>query len=248
MGLARTKHQALVLPSGSDVSTIGPWGPDFGTPNGDALPIALDIGLDTLTTEYEGPGIVFDIGLETLDATFEGPGLVFDFGNVTLDADYVAGANTAVNDGPDNWTNQGNTTGLRNGVEASRAGQVAATTDANLHLTYANPSGGLEAFTISTVELRYDTRQTGTVLNNGGLHHEYRIGSSGAWTSLEVFAGNIDNNPKAYDITAAIAGSWTNINALEVRVRAVLGTATNLVTCFCDAVELRIVASKTITP
>lgn len=224
-------------------------GPDFGD------------GSDDNTVSCQGELLItnanptYDVHIVQGEAAFTDSTVSFepilsctgDVSELAEVATILVGANTVANDGPDNWTNPNNATGTRQGSEASRVGQLAASTDANLHLTYQDFSGtDLDSFTITTVNLRYDTRQTGTALNNGGLHHEYRIGNSGAWTSLEIFTGNGDNDPKSYDITSAIGGSWANVDAVEVRVRAVLGIGTNLVTCFCDAVELQVVAAKTI--
>jgi len=155
------------------------------------------------------------------------------------------GSNAAVNDGPDNWTNPNNANGLANGTSATRAGQAVASTDANLRLNYVNFGATITGnFTITIVQLDYYVAQAGTALGNGGLILEYRL-AVGAWTTLATYTGNVDflAVPDSYDITAAVAGSWTSINNLEVRVRAVLGLATNLVTCSVDAVRLGLEAT-----
>lgn len=220
------------------------WGPDFGGANGDNPTCIGEVDLESIAVTYNNDclGTIDDY---TANVTYELNTCQCGQQSLIYDVIYLAGSNAANNDGPDNWTNPNNANGLRDATEASRAGSLGGV-EGNLRLTYPDPSGGLPDFTISTVELRFDTRQTGTALNNGGLHHEYRIGAVGGWTSLEIFTGNVDNDPKTYDITAAIGGSWTNINDLQVRVRAVLGATTSLVTCFCDAVELRITATRTI--
>jgi hypothetical protein len=234
----------LLPGSGGGASGTVAWvpGENDGTPFNSTGAVALTNVDPTFDLACLG---TFDSFIASI--SYDAVTCVGDVVTLVYDAIWLAGPDAAVNDGPDNWTNPNNATGLRDATEASRAGQLLATTDANLRLTYADPSGGIETFTISTVELRYDTRQTGTSLNNGGLTHEYRIGGAGAWTTLETFTADVDNNPKTYDITTVIGGSWTNINDLQVRVRAVLDLATNLVTCFCDSVELRIVATKTVS-
>lgn len=226
--------------SGSGTAQVE-WEPNAG----DNLTCAGEIDLDSIATIYSNDCLA-TIDTYVVNQTYEVNTCQCAQQTLIYDVVYLAGSDAANNDGPDNWTNPNNANGLRDAAEASRTGSIGGV-EGNLRLTYPDPSGGLPDFTISLVELRYDTRQTGTALNNGGLHHEYRIGAAGGWTSLEIFTGNVDNNPKTYDITAAIGGSWTNINDLQVRVRAVLGATTSLVTCFCDAVELRIVAQRTIS-
>lgn len=240
MKLARTRHQAI-----RNVSAGGAvqWGPDFGGTDGDQFGAVADLALTTLALDGGDLGAVADLTLE-LSATMEEMGCVANVSSISYDVDLTRGADSAVNDGPDNWTNPGNATGLQDSNEASRVGQVLVVTDANLRLGYADFSGGMETFNIGLVLLRFDTRQTGTAANNGGLHHEYRLVSGGAWTSLEVFTADVDNNPKTYDVTAAVGGDWAKLNALEVRVRAVLPTGTALVNCFCNAVHVTVSADK----
>ena len=238
-------YYPLPFPSGGSGAVTIAWGPDFGGADGDGFEVTAAVTVDDMAATYEiltaTAAVSYDaaITLELLTASTNLDELVYA-------ADYNQGADSAVNDGPDNWTTPGSATGQRDGTETSRVGQLLASTDANMRLGYADPAGGIQTFTLTLVQLRYDTRQTGTVLNNGGLHHEYRL-DGGAWVSLEIFTGDINNDPIIYDITSAVGGDWAKINALEVRVRAVLGIGTNLVTCFCDAVELRFLASLTVT-
>lgn len=221
-------HIHSITKKGGSGAGTASWGPDFGGLDGDQFEVGSAISL--LMAPSFAP--------ITQSASIT---------ELRYDAVALRGADSAVNDGPDAWTNPTNATGLRNAVEASRAGQALVATDGNLRLGYADFTGGIENFTITLVQLRFDTRQTGTVLNNGGLHHEYRL-AAGAWTSLQIFVADIDNNPITYDITAAVGGDWAKLNALEVRVRAVLAVGTLLVSCLCDAVEVRVVSDRVIVP
>lgn len=211
-------------------SGVVAWGPDFGTPGGDTIGVVGTLSMPDLAVVYDA-------------MTCQGnlTELTYNTSSFSLRAD------VAVNDGPDNWTNPTNAQGAPDGTNATRVGQALAATDANLHLTYPNPSGGIETFTITDVTLTFTTRQSGTVLNNGGLVHEYRLAAAGAWTTLETIANDkaVDST---YNIFGAVGNSWANVNALEVRVRAVLGTATALVNITCDAVNATITANKTVVP
>jgi hypothetical protein len=225
------------------------WGPDFGGVNGDQLGVAAAVTLPNIEAAYEPVTVQGSATLTEVRGNYEPVTEVATITELRYDTAYLAGATTAANDGPDAWTSPNNAVGAR-GVagEASRVGQAVAATDANLRLNYADFGGGLETFTITAVSLRYDTRQTGTLLNNGGLHHEYRLVAAGAWTSLAVFTADVDNNPTSYDITADVGGDWSKLSALEVRVRAVLAVGTAAVTCFCDSVEVSVTANKVVTP
>lgn len=212
------------------------------------LHVPTDAGV-VLTDRAEGQMQQHQESGVRLDQRFNLSGLIKESGaklvQVSYDLTRFSGANAAVNDGPDNWTNPANAIGKRNDVAATRSGQVVALTDANLRLGYANFTDKTD-LTITQVRLLYSTAQSGTVLNNGGLHHEYRLAPADPWTSLQVFTGNHDStSPSAsdpYNITAAVGGDWSKLDALEVRVRAVLGVGTLAVACSCDAVEVEVLA------
>lgn len=195
---------------------------------------------------------VDDVRITTVTATFSP---TFQAGTAKLDpstlnmsAVITRGSNSMVNDGPDNFTNPTNAQGAVSDVAyATRTGQLTAATNANLRGNYQDFTGGIELFTISAVSLSFYALQEGTVLNNGGMHYEYRL-TGGAWTSLQIQTGTVDNvtTPATFDITAAVGGSWALLNALEVRVRAVLAIGTNLVTVSVDAVVVNITASRSV--
>lgn len=238
--LARTQGKAIRTEAGG--GGVVTWGPEFaGEPA-----VGAEVAADTMAAVYEGPSAIATVSHDAA-VTYANPAGIGTVTEVVYSATYDAGANSVANDGPDNWTGPNNATGTTDATNATRAGQALASTDANLRLGYANPSGGIETFTLTSVELRFWTAQSGTLVSNGGLHHEYRL-DGGAWVSLAVFTGDVTNSGTTYDITAAVGGDWAKINALEVRVRAVLGIGTNLVTCSVDAVTLHFTATKTVTP
>lgn len=183
----------------------------------------------------------------TLDGSSTPQAPALNMEQVKYDLNHQSGANVATNDGPDNFTNPTNAQGVRNLVNATRAGQLAAATNANLRLAYANHTAKTD-LAISLVELEFYVIQSGTTPNNGGMHLEYRL-DGGAWTTLASYVNNQDftSTPDTYDITTAVGGDWAKLDALETRVRVVLGTGTNLVSVGVDAVERHIVASVTDT-
>ncbi len=150
---------------------------------------------------------------------------------------------TATNIGGDNWTSVTNAQGTPDSSFATRAGQALSSTDGQIRCQM-QATGNKDELTIDAVTLRFYVEQTGTVLSNGGLELAWRIGNTGAWTTLATYTGNVDFAPAydEHDITGSIA-SWQNIRDVECRVRANLGTGTPLVNCRCDAVELHIEAS-----
>lgn len=150
---------------------------------------------------------------------------------------------TATSIGADAWTNLTNAQGAANGASATRAGQVLSTTSAELRGQFQS-IGLKESLNLSKVELRFYVAQAGTLLNNGGLALDYRKGSSGAWTNLITYTDNQNfiSSPRVFDMTA-IAPTWADAKALEVRVAVTLGIATSGVTCSVDAVDLHLEAS-----
>lgn len=144
------------------------------------------------------------------------------------------------------WTNvtnaQGDVSGsphatMTSNTLAARAGGVRLDYGAQFDKT---------ALTITKVELRYYTSQAGTALSNGNLRHMYQIGAAAAVT-LATHTGNVNflTTPESFDITAAIAGSWANVDALDALVEAQYALAPATITASLDAVHLYIEASVT---
>lgn len=155
------------------------------------------------------------------------------------DVTLFAGAATAVNDGPDNFTNPTNAQGVANATEATRAGSPTAAINATLRLTYTNMPSWLTSYTIEFVRLRFHFAQAGVVLGNGGVHVEYRTAAAGAWTTVLSTPNNNDNitSPLDQDITAIIGQDFTKLTDLETRIRATLPLASTA-TVRVDAIEL----------
>lgn len=151
---------------------------------------------------------------------------------------------TASSIGADAWTNIANAQGAANGSSATRSGQVLATTSSEMRCQFES-IGLKEQLTLNKVELRFHVAQAGTVLNNGGLALDYRLGNSGAWANLVTYANNQNfiAAPVVFDMTSIVGGSWANAKLLEVRVAVNLGIATSGVTCSVDAVRLHLEAS-----
>jgi hypothetical protein len=150
---------------------------------------------------------------------------------------------TASDIGTDAWTNLANAQGAADGSSATRAGQTLNATSAEMRCQFDTVSGKGQ-LTLDKVELSFYVAQSGTILNNGGLSLDYRIGSAGGWTNLVTYVNNQDflTTPVVFNLTAA-AITWANAGDVEVRVGADLVIATGGVTCSVDAVSLDIEAS-----
>lgn len=173
----------------------------------------------------------------------------FDIVQITYNFTTRVGADAAANLGPDNWTNPNNATGLNgsgNG-NATSAGEALNARTRSLQLGYPNfPNKG--PLTISTVRLHFYVEQAGTALNNGDLRLRYNVG--GGLVTLETITGNVSNlnSPRTFDITAAVGGSWTNLDALIAQVEHRTDAAENLITAAVNAVEVEIISSATQIP
>lgn len=147
---------------------------------------------------------------------------------------------TATNIGADNWNSITDAQGASDSSSATRSGQTLSATDAELRLQF-DLIEKKDALNIDGVKLHFYVSQSGTGLNNGGLSLDWRIGSSGPWTTLATYTNNQNfmTTPDTYDISSSIS-SWADISAVEARVRCNLGGATALVSCAVDAVQLHI--------
>ena len=123
-----------------------------------------------------------------------------------------------------------------------------AETHARLVLDFANPSGGIELFTITQADLNFYCAQSGTLLNNGGLTLEVWFG--GVMEASNTFTNNQDflTTPLSFDLDSIGFSTWTQVNSVQARILVDLGVATTLVTCSADAVELVIAANRVIVP
>jgi hypothetical protein len=164
---------------------------------------------------------------------------------IQYDLTHISGASAAANAGADNWTNINNATGTENTTNATCAGALAARTFI-AELTYADfPNKA--PLTISSVILRFYVEQAGTVLNNGDMRLLYNLGAG--FVTSETITGDVSNltagNSRNFDITAAIGGDWTKLNALQTRVEVRTDAAETLINAALDAVEVRVVAALT---
>ena len=165
---------------------------------------------------------------------------------ITYDLVHTSGANsvteTAIG-GRTDWTNDTNATGVRNGTNASIAGNAAGVRGGQLEFGFADLVNKAE-LAITSVTLKFYVRQAGTVLNNGDLKLKWRK-DAGAFVVLETVTGDINDLAagRSFDISASITG-WSDLDALQAAVsfEAALG---ELQTADCDAVEVVIVATVT---
>ncbi len=158
----------------------------------------------------------------------------------------LTGANASVEDvgGTSALANDANTYGIKDGTTGSMA-DTSATGAQNKTVRWQFPdlNAFVQSFVITKVELKQYTRWS-PGLTAADISVEYRIGS-GAWIVWEppdslTGSWNVLSAGFAIDITNAIAGSWANVNALEVRAvltdPASLGAGTGTLTI--DAWEL----------
>lgn len=159
---------------------------------------------------------------------------------------HTRGAKSAVNNGPQNWTNPGNaadgTAGVHNGTNATIAGQALAATDATLQLSYPTQNNR-SSLTITNVTLNFYVAQSGTVANNGNLILSYSTDGS-SFTTLETITGDVSSltTPRSFTISTT---SWTDIQNLITRARFNVGLGTALVNASVDAIEVVVTANHT---
>lgn len=137
----------------------------------------------------------------------------------------VTWANSATNDGPDNWTDAPNATGVPDGTVASLAGQLLASTDATLRLGFATGFGG-------NLQLRFHTRLTNTdPLVTSTLTHLWRIGG-GDWQELASYSSaDFLAEPDVHEIVTAPG-------TIELGVRVQFPSAASTESAEVDAVGI----------
>jgi hypothetical protein len=166
---------------------------------------------------------------------------------VVYDLNRRVGSNAVTNTGAQTWTNPTNAQGIHDGSNATHAGNLTAAHTAILSCEYVNHTNKT-ALTITQVNLHFYVSQSGTVLNNGDLRLRYNIGVGDV--TLETITGDVSSltTPRTFDITTAIGGDWSKLDALRTLVEHRTDIAENLINAACDAVELEIVASATQIP
>lgn len=167
-----------------------------------------------------------------------------DLVQVTYGLTRRVGSNAAANLGPDNVTNPNNANGIHDGTNATTAGNLTAARDFNLELSYANAVGKSElAITAASLSLYMSVSGDATGLQST-VTVSYDIGAG--YVVLETITGNFTNisTPRIYSLTG-ILDTWTEHDALKVKVRHQTIIAATLVAGTLDAVELEVSASKT---
>jgi len=151
------------------------------------------------------------------------------------------GSNTVTTAGS-NWVNPTNAQSANNAVLATFNGDTLVTHDGTLQLAYTDYTSKT-TLVISLVRLHFYVSTSGTTLNNGDLRLQYNIGASDVL--LEQITGNVAMGARVFDITAAIAGDWSKLDALVAKVRGRTGLTALLINYACDAVEVEVIASVT---
>lgn len=160
-------------------------------------------------------------------------------------ATWIQGATTAAGA---NWTNPTNAQGLRNGTNATLTDTATATVNGTLTLDpYPDPDSSLASWAITSVESRlYGVISNVSIATAATFVVQYSLNGTN-WFDLEnVTISNQDFsvNPKVEDLTAIVAGLWSNVNNLRFRITYTSTLLTQTATINIDAMELVVVALK----
>lgn len=156
-------------------------------------------------------------------------------------ANAVTEANGAC--GRQDFDTPANAQGLANGTLSTCASAALAARCGRLNLAYANFANKSE-LTITQVNLHFYYSQNSLLscVSTGGFNF------GGADTQLFSNAVNTVVNalttPQTYNITASVAGSWTDLDNLRTYVIAEIGALSPTEKVEVDAVELEVIASK----
>ena len=147
----------------------------------------------------------------------------------------------------DGWQNDANATGKHDGAVATLSGNVLNAQAGRLVLDFAE-FPDKSSLVIGSVQLEFYVRSQGTALNNGDLRLQWRKSPADSWTTLEIITDDVDalTTPRVFDLSGSIAG-WSDMDTIQAGVFAATDVAENLIQYQCDAVELRINASRTET-
>lgn len=211
-----------------------------GTVQTPALDLDASASGSPVTVE-QTPALDLDARL----AAFSGPAQTpaFDITQFVLALAGRYGAATATSSG-NAWTNPSNGAGIHDAALATHVGVLLDGHLAILTMAYADFTAK-SSLVISSVKLHFYVRQTGTVLNNGDLQLKYNLGAGNV--ALATYTGNVDflATPDTYDITAAVGGDWTKLDALTAIVHHTTDANEVLINAAVDAVELEVAASVT---
>lgn len=147
--------------------------------------------------------------------------------------------------GRTDWASDSNASGVNNSTMATFAAAATGARGGRLDLAYANYLNKTE-LTITKVELRFYGRVFNTVLNDADVRLQYNIGAGDV--TLETITGDADyrSTPKTHDITSAIGGDWSKLDAITThcRANAALGETWQ---AELDAVVVHVEANRTDT-
>lgn len=169
-----------------------------------------------------------------------------DIVQVVYNLSHRSGSNAATEaNGPcarQDFDTPANAQGLHNATVCACPGNALAARCGRLNMAYADFVGKSE-LTISQVQLHYYTNVTR--LLSASMTLGYNIGAGDV--TLEVVSATANNltAPRTHDITAAIGGDWSKLNALVSHVIADLAALALNDTVQVDAVELEVTASRT---
>lgn len=148
------------------------------------------------------------------------------------------------------WTNPTNAQGAPNGTLAAINGNGLAVRNGRLVLTYPATTGKT-TMTIDKVELWLYYQTIGAIGNIDNLYVRGWYtppGGTDPGTTLFQSSGAAKNaltTPDVIDISTFIAGSWTNIDNLDLFIDAQIPILSNGITLNVDAMLLKIYATRT---
>jgi len=204
----------------------------------------------TIVQRVSGTPLVADNVALDIDQRFAESGTVDNLAanlvQVTYALAHRRGATAVTNIGAFAWANPTNAQAENNGTTATMAGDTINARNGVLRFDYANLTGKTE-LVITNVTLRFYVSSTGTVAANGSLALLYRTDgvTTLGGTTLETITGDVALAARSFDITAAIAGSWTAIENLTCFVQGITDVAEGLINYAVDAVVVEITASVT---
>lgn len=162
---------------------------------------------------------------------------------------WVAGATTAVSSGAQAWATPANAQGGVDGTLATATDNNAlAAVNASLNLDpYPDPPATVRSLAIVRVRLLLYASGTSGTLGLPTRTAKYRLGT-GAYTDLESWtaAHNDLTIPRAYDITAARAWTWADIDAINTQATFASALAATQNNFAIDAFLIEVTATLTL--
>ena len=206
------------------------------------------IGATGTANEVHTPAVDIDASLRDAAAANMSQVPSFEMVRIQYDLNRRVGGNGSA-DVTGTWTNRANAEGIHNASDATSTGAVGAASR-KLRLDYANHTDKTE-LTISQVNLHIYVQSAG---NTGGLlgsvTMSYNIGAgevipSGWNARTDTF--DFTTTPATIDITSAIGGDWSKLDALQTFILHTYNALSTTFTVSVDAIEVEVIASKTDT-